>query len=126
MDYVPNWCLSENQLTHCVQVGYDIHQAPNLGIIHVIFAFEEAKQSTLTRIAMCKIVPECRALDSTPVEETVIDPKMRDDMSTVLKGLQHVYCDHKAVSGSGLRCAVVPGEQRSLASRMAGAWRCGL
>jgi hypothetical protein len=42
---------------------------------------------------MRKIVPECRALDSTPIEEIVIDPKMRDDMSAVLKGLQHVYCD---------------------------------
>ncbi len=41
---------------------------------------------------MRKIVPECRALDSTPIKEIALDPRMRDDMSAVLKGLQCVYC----------------------------------
>ena len=49
---------------------------------------------------MRKIVPECRALDSTPIQEIVIDPRMRDDMSAVLKGLQSVYC--KAESRAAL------------------------
>ena len=49
---------------------------------------------------MRKIVPECRALDSTPIEEIAIDPRMRDDMSAVLKGLQSVYC--KAESRAAL------------------------
>jgi hypothetical protein len=66
---------------------------PNLGDFRVIHAFKVAKQSTFACIAIRKIVPECRALDSTPVEEIMIDPKMRDDLSTVLKGLQRVYCD---------------------------------
>ena len=49
---------------------------------------------------MRKTVPERRALDSTPIEEIAIDPRMRDDMSAVLKGLQCVYC--KAESRAAL------------------------
>ena len=49
---------------------------------------------------MRKTVPECRALDSTPIEEIAIDPRMRDGMSAVLKGLQCVYC--KAESRAAL------------------------
>ncbi len=37
---------------------------------------------------MREIVPECRALDSTPINEIAIDPRVRDDMSAVLKGLR--------------------------------------
>ena len=33
---------------------------------------------------MRKIVPECRALDSTPIKEIAIDPRVRHDMSAVL------------------------------------------
>ena len=42
---------------------------------------------------MRKIIQECRALDSTPIEDIYRDPKMRDDMPAVLKGLQFVYCN---------------------------------
>ncbi len=49
---------------------------------------------------MRKIVSECRALDSTPIQEMVIDPRMRDDRSAVLKGLQRVCC--KAESRAAL------------------------
>ena len=42
---------------------------------------------------MRKIIQECRALDSTPIEDIYINPKKRDALSAVLKGLQFVYCN---------------------------------
>ena len=42
---------------------------------------------------MRKIIQECRALDSMPIEDIYRDPRMCDDMPAVLKGLQFVYCN---------------------------------
>ena len=42
---------------------------------------------------MRKIIQECRALDSTPIEDIYINPKKRDALPAVLQGLQFVYCN---------------------------------
>ena len=65
----------------------------NLGDIWLILWFKVATQLTFAFDSMRKIVSECRALDSTSMEDIVIDPNLRDDMSAVLTGLQRVYCN---------------------------------
>ena len=55
--------------------------------------FQASKQLTVAFKSMRKIITECRALDSTPIDDIYRDPKMRDDMPAVLKGLQFVYCN---------------------------------
>ena len=42
---------------------------------------------------MRKIIQECHALDSTPIEDIYMDPKLRDSMSAVVRGLQSLYCN---------------------------------
>ena len=63
---------------------------------------------------MRKIVPECRAFDSTPIKEIAIDPRMRGDMSAALKGLQCVYgkAESRAALFSILEAHFQPGTRR--------------
>ena len=79
---------------------------------------------------MRKIVPECRALDSTPIqeittEEMVIDPRMRDDMSAVLKVLQSVYCkaESRAALFTILKTHFQPGTRRDVGRPGMDLWR---
>ena len=74
---------------------------------------------------MRKIVPECRALDSTPIQEMVIDPRMRDDMSAVLKGLQSVYCKagSRAALFTILKTHFQPGTRRDVGRPGMDLWR---
>ena len=74
---------------------------------------------------MRKIVPECRALDSTPIEEIAIDPRMRDDMSAVLKGLQCVYCkaQSRAALFTILEAHFQPGTRRDVGRPGMDLWR---
>lgn len=90
----------------------------------MVRAFKEAKQSTLARIAVHKIVPECRTLNSPPVEEIEIDPKIRDNMSAVLRGLQQVYCspELRATLFTMLETHFQPGTRKAVGRR---AWTCG-
>ena len=74
---------------------------------------------------MRKIVPECRALDSTPIEEIAIDPRMRDDMSAVLKGLQCVYCtaESRAALFTILEAHFQPGKRKDVGRPGMDLWR---
>ena len=74
---------------------------------------------------MRKVVPEYCALDSTPIEEMVIDPRMRDDMSAVLKGLQSVYCkaESRAALFTILKTHFQPGAHRDVGRPGMGLWR---
>ena len=74
---------------------------------------------------MRKIVPECRALDSTPIQEMVLDPRMRDDRSAVLKGLQCVYCkaESRAALFTILETHFQPGTRRDVGRPGMDLWR---
>ena len=74
---------------------------------------------------MRKIVPECRALDSTPIEDIAIDPRMRHDMSAVLKGLQCVYCKagSRAALFTILEAHFQPGTRRDVGRPGMDLWR---
>ena len=74
---------------------------------------------------MCKIVPECRALDRTPIEEIAINPRMRGDMSAVLKGLQCVYCkaESRAALFTILEAHFQPGTRRDVGRPGMDLWR---
>ncbi len=74
---------------------------------------------------MRKIVPECRALDSTPIKEIAIDPRMRDDMSAVLKGLQCVYCkaESRAALFTILEAHFQPGTRKDVGRPGMDLWR---
>ena len=74
---------------------------------------------------MRKIVPECRALDSTPIKEIAIDPRMRHDMSAVLKGLQCVYCkaESRAALFMILEAHFQPGARRDVGRPGMDLWR---
>ena len=65
----------------------------NLGHLWLILWYKGAKQLTFATNSMRKIVQECRALDSTPIEDIEINPKLRDSMSAVVMGLQRLYCN---------------------------------
>ncbi len=74
---------------------------------------------------MRKIVPECRALDSTPIKEIAIDPRMRDDMGAVLKGLQCVYCkaESRAALFTILEAHFQPGKRKDVGRPGMDLWR---
>ncbi len=74
---------------------------------------------------MRKIVPECRALDSTPIGEIAIDPRMRDDMSAVLKGLQCVYCtaESRTALFAILEAHFQPGKRKDVGRPGMDLWR---
>ena len=65
----------------------------NLWHVWLILESQATKQPAVAFKSMRKIIQECRALDSTPIEDIYINPKMRDDMLAVLKGQQFVYCN---------------------------------
>ena len=90
-----------------------------------IWAFKGTKRLTFAKNTMRKIVPECRALDSTPIQEMVIDPRMRDDMSAVLKGLQSVYCkaESRAALFTILKTHFQPGTRRDVGRPGLDLWR---
>ena len=74
---------------------------------------------------MRKIVPERRALDSTPIAEIAIDQRLRHDMSAVLKGLQCVYCkaESRAALFTILEAHFQPGTRRDVGRPGMDLWR---
>ena len=44
-------------------------------------------------VTMRAIFEQQLELGSTPIEKIQLDPKSRDDMPAVLRGIQHIYMD---------------------------------
>ena len=74
---------------------------------------------------MRKIMPECRALDSTPIEDIDIDPKLRDSMSAVVRGLQSLYCNPvtRATLFTILKTHFQPGTRKDVGRPGMDLWR---
>ena len=74
---------------------------------------------------MRRIMPECRALDSTPIEDIDIDPKLRDSMSAVVRGLQSLYCNPvtRATLFTILKTHFQPGARKDVGRPGMDLWR---
>ena len=70
-------------------------------------------------------MPECRALDSTPIEDIDIDPKLRDSMSAVVRGLQSLYCNPvtRATLFTILKTHFQPGTRKDVGRPGMDLWR---